>query len=442
MTMASAAPTDVLLAEVLGSWQGDGDVQFVELAITRDGATDVSGASLTFTTASARHSLQLTKDMANGSSGSRILFATERAIDVLGVTPDFVLPTGYLPSPSGRICYQTSDASGDTDVVDCLAYGGYQGSNDDFGRSLRIGPDNRSLVRIDSTGSNRSDWRGALQPTPQNNAGVVVTLATLCGDDHIDAGEQCDETNLGGRTCRSFGYSKGDLACSQCHFDFSDCIACGNGVRDTGEECDDADFGDRSCTSLGFTGGDLLCTSACKINTAGCDPTFFVPGGGPTGPDCVTEWKVTNGAQRPGRTGKASVRQVCTDGDPSCDTDEIVGRCTFAVSVCFNVADSRFTRDGKVCKKAPIASWSVLLAAGDDANELVENARTIVGAMAPSAIEGNAVFFTNPLDVESACSQAISAVVTAGKSVLLKTRTSGSGGRPRDVDALKLVCVQ
>jgi hypothetical protein len=49
------------------------------------------------------------------------------------------------------------DGEGGTTVVDCLAYGGFTGGNRDFGAPLRIGPDNRSLARVDDTGTNGSD---------------------------------------------------------------------------------------------------------------------------------------------------------------------------------------------------------------------------------------------------------------------------------------------
>jgi hypothetical protein len=44
--------------------------------------------------------------------------------------------------------------------------------------------------------------------------------ASRCGDDRIDLGEECDGTELGGRTCQSFRRdSSGTLSCgSDCRF--------------------------------------------------------------------------------------------------------------------------------------------------------------------------------------------------------------------------------
>src|SRR5206468_3036610 len=143
----------------------------------------------------------------------------------------------------------------------------------------------------------------------------------------------------------------------------------------------------------------LGCTNACKFNTASCDATFYVPGGGPTGPECLAEWQIVNGAQRPGRRGVAPVRQACTDGNAECDADRATGTCTFTVSVCFDVDDARFTRDGKTCKHAPIARWGVVHTSGDDAGAVVAAARAAVSGIASSTLDDDAVTFDPPLDV-------------------------------------------
>ncbi len=47
-----------------------------------------------------------------------------------------------------------------------------------------------------------------------------------CGNGIVDSGEQCDGSNLNGRTCQSLGYSGGTLSCSSsCAYDTSQCIA-------------------------------------------------------------------------------------------------------------------------------------------------------------------------------------------------------------------------
>src|SRR5207244_1322257 len=113
-------------------------------------------------------------------------------------------------------------------------------------------------------------------------------------------GEQCAGDALGGATCASLSFASGTLTCTQCHFDTSRCSLCGDGVINAREQCDGADLGGRTCAALGFTGGTLTCTPACRLSTRSCDPTFFVPGGGPPGPECLAEWRVANALGRPG----------------------------------------------------------------------------------------------------------------------------------------------
>ncbi len=67
--------------------------------------------------------------------------------------------------------------------------------------------------------------------------------APSCGDNHADPGEDCDGTDLAGRSCKTMGYEGGQLACNEdCTFDVSAC------------SCDDGDGLD--CTQGRLTGGD------------------------------------------------------------------------------------------------------------------------------------------------------------------------------------------
>jgi len=444
----------IAIDEVLGSWQGDDSVQFVQLRmlaagqqLLSDGGGTRGPAVLVFDDANGspatRRVFTFTHDLAIGLAGSRILLATPGLTSLSGFPPDFVLPAGMLAPRDGRVCYFVNppQASGQpTGVIDCVAYGKFTGENGSFGQPTPITPDNRALRRVALTGRNVDDWRGVLEPDPTSDAGNDRTLSTLCGDGAISQGELCDGDALGGATCASLDFASGTLACAQCHFDTSRCSFCGNGVINGREECDGAELGGRTCAALGFTGGALGCTPACRLSTRGCDPTFFVPGGGPPGPECLAEWQVTNAGGRPGADGKAPVRQRCRDGDPGCDADRAAGTCTFSVALCFDRTDARLLR----CRPAAIGSWTVLKPAvgdGDDAAHLLAAA----AALGPSATAGNALTFTPSLDASERCTEPVAIVVpTRGRRPgvrVLRARTAGAGGHPRDLDALKLVCV-
>jgi len=453
-----AAATNHLIEiyEVLGSWQGDDTAQFIELRMLAPGQTQLSnlgGARGTTEivlddasgSATTRRVLVFTRDMNRGVAGARILIATQALATLAGITPDFILPTGFLPPRAGRVCYRVNPPNDGAGVIDCVAYGRFTGDNGPYGPATPITPDNRSLQRVNRTGRNVGDWAGTLAPTPENNAGQGVQLTTLCGDAVINQGEECDGTALSGKTCADLAFAKGTLACRQCHFDTRQCSFCGNDAINGSEQCDGTDLGGRTCVSLGFTGGTLACTDTdtCLLTTAGCDPVFFVPGGGPRAPECLAEWQVTNAAGRPGADGKAASRQRCLDGDAGCDADGVAGTCTFTVAICFDRDDARLANGSHACRRDPIESWAVLGPPAADAT-LVAALTGAAAALGPSTVTGATVAFVPALDASARCTAPVPVVVptrgTRAGMLLLRTRATAAGGRPRDVDTLKLVC--
>lgn len=435
---AAMAQGQIVLSEVLGSWQGDDTVQFVELQMVADGQQKLAGVGeLVFDDASGdaetRRFFTLTANVARGAINATVLIATARFRQVApSVVPDFTLPDDMMATHHGRVCYQVRDGNGGTTLVDCIAYGDFTGENGAFGRP-EVTPDNRSLQRVQLTGVNRPDWITALTPAPQNNAGAITTMATLCGDGQISQGEVCDGTELGGETCASLGFAKGKLRCVECHRDTRNCTFCGNDEKGDDEECDGPDFGDTTCSALGFTGGSLACNDKCLLSTAGCDATFHVPGGGPAKTDCTAEWRITNVAQKPGSTGKTALKQRCRDGDTGCDQDGVAGQCTFALAACFVRDDARLAK----CTAPDVGDWTLRSPAIDvaPAGDLV----AAVAKLAPSTVVGSTVTFTAPLATET-CTETVAVVLPVGGKLKLRARTSAAGGKPRDQDNLKLAC--
>lgn len=47
-------------------------------------------------------------------------------------------------------------------------------------------------------------------------------------------------------------------------------VGCGNDMIEAGEECDTSDLGGESCSDHGYDGGTLACSSACTFDTSGC----------------------------------------------------------------------------------------------------------------------------------------------------------------------------
>lgn len=102
---------------------------------------------------------------------------------------------------------------------------------------------------------------------------------SVCNNGILDKTEKCDGAKLGGKTCKSQGFFKGTLACTnKCTLDTSGCSNCGNGKLDAKEECEGALLGGKTCAAVGMVSGKLACTSSCELDRSGC--VWIVSAGG------------------------------------------------------------------------------------------------------------------------------------------------------------------
>ncbi len=136
----------------------------------------------------------------------------------------------------------------------------------------------------------------------------IETDYKYCGDSVKQSWEACDGS-IGSETCISVNpavYSGGNLGCSaSCTWDTSACISsyyCGDGIITKGggfdEECDLTNLDGKSCTSFGYVSGTLRCvapnlTHQCKIDKSGCiaadGSSGSSPGGGGASIGCTPE---------------------------------------------------------------------------------------------------------------------------------------------------------
>jgi hypothetical protein len=118
-----------------------------------------------------------------------------------------------------------------------------------------------------------------------------VCFAAGCGDGMITGSEDCEGTNLNGKTCSDLGYYQetSGLACKlDCTFDTSGCQGfCGDHVLNGPEVCEPGamgTLGGATCASLGFYDEPGLgCTSFCTFDTSLC--TGFCGDGMIDGPE-------------------------------------------------------------------------------------------------------------------------------------------------------------
>ena len=98
-----------------------------------------------------------------------------------------------------------------------------------------------------------------------------------CGNGAQEGAEDCDGSDLDGRTCADVGFLAGSLSCNaDCTFNTTMCFTgddCGDGVVQAGglEECDGENLDGATCASLGFGGGTLVCTDDCEFDTSACE---------------------------------------------------------------------------------------------------------------------------------------------------------------------------
>ena len=104
-----------------------------------------------------------------------------------------------------------------------------------------------------------------LQPKPD---------ATLCGNSKLDATEICDGALLGGKTCKTQGYTSGVLACAKtCKLDTAMCYTVAAPLK--------LDTSGKGCLAVGYPDvafGDANYLVAWRGSTTGCQPPTVIYG--------------------------------------------------------------------------------------------------------------------------------------------------------------------
>ena len=186
---ASAVFHFAVIDEVMTSYGGDPAVQFVEIRMETAGQGQVGNSVLARFDADGNYQgdvLIVPGDVANAGTGARWIMGTTAFETAAGIQVDFEFAPGLFTG-GGMVCWgapglsppaPTWDRTQFTNYVDCVAYGAYSGpTNVRIGTPTPLAPDGHSLVRVDETHDNETDFACGDPATPTNNDGDSVELA-------------------------------------------------------------------------------------------------------------------------------------------------------------------------------------------------------------------------------------------------------------------------
>ncbi len=184
--------------EVMTSYGGDASVQFIEVRMLSGAQNLVADSVFAAFDAGGTYIgdiLVVPGNVPNSGAGVPWIVGTTQFQTVSGLTPDFIMPAGILPTAGGMVCFGGGGGilpappgswsrTNFAHYVDCVAYGTYAGpSNFLIGTPTSLDGDGHSLQRIGSTFNNAADFACGDPATPQNNAAASASMpATVpCG---------------------------------------------------------------------------------------------------------------------------------------------------------------------------------------------------------------------------------------------------------------------
>ncbi|MBN2723817.1 MAG: DUF4215 domain-containing protein [Deltaproteobacteria bacterium] len=153
-------------------------------------------------------------------------------------------------------------------------------------------------------------------------------VESICGNDTVDPGEECDDGNL----------DSGDGCSSICQIE----NGCGNGVLEVGEQCDDDNLTDGDgCSSQCIVEGVITCGNGILEYTEGCDD-----GNTDDGDGCSSSCMKENGC---GDGNLDEVTEECDDGNA------IAGDgCDYNCKVEFVCGNNQCSsEEGETCDNCP-----------------------------------------------------------------------------------------
>ena len=129
---------------------------------------------------------------------------------------------------------------------------------------------------------NKGNCSNISPPQDPEDPDVPEVPTQVCGNNLVEGNEDCDGTNFDGATCSDYGFNSGNLSCDNCRVNDDACVntpaptTCGNGTIEGNEQCDGSNLNGKSCATYGFNTGNLSCNS-CQIINTNCSNTAAPP---------------------------------------------------------------------------------------------------------------------------------------------------------------------
>jgi hypothetical protein len=157
------------------------------------------------------------------------LFACENADECAGAgagarcEPDGWCSVVDDACPSGR---RYGEHSGDGKAGACVEDGGTSSDATTIAPTTTLDPSTSSTT-VDPTSATLESTSPSGTDETSSSSDATTTPMAVCGNDIVEGAEECDGAPPPGTSCDDLGFAAGEVSCTECMLDSSECTGCG-----------------------------------------------------------------------------------------------------------------------------------------------------------------------------------------------------------------------